>query len=54
MLKGGAIFGQGRLEAVVTVAALQSVFGVEMMIIPDPVSCTPFCIPLHGQTRLPE
>jgi len=47
-MKGGAVLAQGRPGEIVTETLIQSVFGVDCVIIPDPVSGTPLIVPRAG------
>jgi iron complex transport system ATP-binding protein len=49
-IKERRIFAEGNPEEIVTADLIESVFGMECDIIPDPVYGTPMCIP-HGKGR---
>lgn len=50
-LKDGAIHVQGRPEEVVDAAMVREVFGVECVVVDDPVTGTPFCVPKSRRVR---
>jgi ABC-type cobalamin/Fe3+-siderophores transport system ATPase subunit len=51
LLRDGAVFAQGRPRDVVTVDAIDAVFGIGTTIIDDPVSGAPLCIPLQRTSK---
>jgi ABC-type cobalamin/Fe3+-siderophores transport system ATPase subunit len=50
-MRNGAIVARGEPADVVTEETIAEVFGVSCVVIPDPVSGTPLCVP---KTELPE
>jgi iron complex transport system ATP-binding protein len=47
----GAVHAQGDPKEVVTEELIRSVFGMECLMVPDPVYGTPMCIPLGSKSR---
>ncbi len=51
-LKGGEIIKQGSPAEVIDAALLREVFGLECLVVPDPVSGTPLCLPQSYPLRV--
>lgn len=45
-LRSGQVYAQGRPQSVMTEALVQTVFGLNSRVIPDPIAGTPLCIPI--------
>ncbi|MCM1982905.1 ABC transporter ATP-binding protein [Lyngbya confervoides] len=52
-MKAGAIYAQGPPHQVITEQTVQTVFGLDSRIIPDPIMGTPLCLPLSKRGTIP-
>ncbi|WCK04462.1 ABC transporter ATP-binding protein [Agrobacterium tumefaciens] len=53
LIRDGRIFDAGAPSAVITAKNVLDVFGVNAVIMPDPISGTPMCVPVPSQARSP-
>lgn len=53
-LRSGQVYAQGRPQSVMTEALVQTVFGLNSRVIPDPIAGTPLCIPISGVLSRPN
>ncbi|CAH0138685.1 putative siderophore transport system ATP-binding protein YusV [Agrobacterium fabrum] len=51
LVRDGRIFDAGAPRAVITAKNVLDVFGVNAVIMPDPISGTPMCVPVPSQTQ---
>jgi len=51
-MKAGRVVAEGKPEAVLTAALVREVFGLESVVVPDPVTGTPLVVPLGRRAAL--
>jgi iron complex transport system ATP-binding protein len=52
-IKGGQIAAEGKPDEVVTEALVRDVFGIDCVVIPDPVTGSPLVIPIGRKGKRP-